>query len=192
MRIAAAVMTAALVAASALAVPAQASPPAAPPKPTQPIDALFNELKQASTPDDAKPIEAQISMLFLQSGSPSIDVLMTRGTAALAAGDNDTARKLFNSVTGIAPDYAEGWHERAEMQASANDNSGAMVSLQHAVLLNPREFRAMSELAGMLEDYGDKAGALKLYRRALELDPQLEGVDRHVKALENQVEGQGI
>jgi Flp pilus assembly protein TadD len=192
MRIAVAVVTAALVAVSALADLAQAAPPAVPPKPTQPIDALFNELKQASTPDDAKPIEAQISMLFLQSGSPSIDVLMTRGTAALAAGDNDTARKLFDSVTGIAPDYAEGWHERAQMQIAANDDSGAMVSLQHAVLLNPREFRAMSELAGMLEDYGDKAGALKLYRRALALDPQLEGVDRHVKALENQVEGQGI
>jgi Tfp pilus assembly protein PilF len=192
MRIAAAVLTAALVAVSALAVTARASPPAAPPPPKQPIDALFNELKQASTPDDAKPIEAQIGMLFLQSGSPSVDVLMTRGTAALAAGDNDTARKLFDSVTGIAPDYAEGWHERAELQVAANDDSGAMVSLEHAIALNPREFRAMSELAGMLEDYGDKPGALKLYRRALALDPQLDGVDRHVKALENQVEGQGI
>ncbi len=186
MRVAVAFLAAALV-----AVSAQAAAPSAPP-PKQPIDALFNELRQASTPDDAKPIEEQIAMLFLQSGSPSVDILMTRGTAALAAGDNDTARKLFDSVTGIAPAYAEGWHQRAELQVAANDDAGAMVSLQHAVTLNPREFRAMSELAGMLEDYGDKAGALKLYRRALALDPQLDGVDRHVKALENEVEGQGI
>jgi len=44
----------------------------------------------------------------------------------------------------------------------------------------------------MVEDYGNKDGALKLYKRALALDPQLEGVAKHVKALEREVEGQGI
>jgi hypothetical protein len=49
----------------------------------------------------------------------------------------------------------------------------------------------MAELAGMLEVYGDKPGALKLYRRVLALDPQ-NGVARDEKALEKDVEGQGI
>jgi len=44
----------------------------------------------------------------------------------------------------------------------------------------------------MLEDYGDKPGALKLYRRALALDPKLEGAEEHVKSLETDVEGQRI
>ena len=97
---------------------------------------------------------------------------MTRADSALADADNDTARKLLDAVTRVAPDYAEGWHARAQLQAAANDDTGAMISLQKAVTLNPRQFTAMTELAGMLEDYGDKAGALKLFRRALALDPQ--------------------
>ncbi len=191
-------MRLAVVIALALTVPALAGPPLAPKQPApphqqqKPIDVLFQELKQASTPEDAKPIEDQIGLFFMQSGSPSIDLLMTRGSAALAGGDKDTARKLFDSVTDIAPNYAEGWHSRAALQLASNDNAGAMVSLQRAIVLNPREFKALSELADLLEDYGDKAGALKLYRRALTLDPQLDGASQHIKELETDVEGQRI
>ena len=70
--------------------------------------------------------------------------------------------------------------------------AGAMVSLGHVVLLNPRQFDALYELGNMMEDYGNKAGALKLYRKALELDPQLGGARKHVDALTRDVEGQGI
>lgn len=171
--------------------PGTARPQPAHPQ-VRPIDTLFAQLKQAQSPEEAKPIEDQIGLFFMQSGSASVDLLMTRGASALAGGDKDTARKLFDAVTDIAPDFAEGWHSRAALQLAANDNAGAMVSLQRAISLNPREFKAMSELADMLEDYGDKAGALKLYRRALLLDPKLEGADGHVKALETDVEGQRI
>jgi tetratricopeptide (TPR) repeat protein len=178
----------------ALSVPALAGPPLAPKLPPQqkPIDVLFGQLKQASSPEDAKPIEDQIGLFFMQSGSPSVDLLMTRASAALAVGDKDTARKLFDSVTDIDPNFAEGWHSRAALQLAANDNAGAMLSLQRAITLNPREFKALSELGDLLEDYGDKAGALKLYQRALALDPQLDGAAQHVKELDTDVEGQRI
>ncbi len=187
MRVPAALLAVCLAAGAAHAMP---TPPAASPAKT--IDSLFNALKRAQSPEDAKPIEEQIGIMFLESGSASVDLLMTRGASALSAGDNNTAKKLFTAVTEIAPNYAEGWHQRAELEGAANDDENAMVSLQRVLSLNPREFKAMAELAGMLEDYGDKAAALKLYRRALALDPQLEGVDRHVKALTTEVEGQGI
>jgi len=47
-------------------------------------------------------------------------------------------------------------------------------------------------LADMLEEYGDKAAALKLYRRALELDPHLEDANRKVRELTQSVEGRDI
>ena len=59
-------------------------------------------------------------------------------------------------------------------------------------MLNPRHFAALAELASMLEDYGDKAGALKLYRRALELDPQMDIASRKVRELTQRVEGRDI
>ena len=161
---------------------------AAPP----PLDKLLEELRQAQSPEDAKPVKDQILTLFLHSGSPSVDLLMTRASAAQAAGDKDTAGRLYEAVTGIAPRYAEGWHRRGLMQAEAGDDGAAMVSLQRTIQLNPRHFEAMEQLGEMLEDYGDKAGALKMYRRALALDPQYEGLQRHIDGLSRAVEGQGI
>jgi tetratricopeptide (TPR) repeat protein len=173
---------------AALLLPAAAL--AAPAKPA--LEILFDQLKHAQSQDDAKPIEDKIGGIFMVSGSPSVDLLMTRGAAAQAAGANDTARQLFEAVTAIAPDYAEGWHRRATLQRALGDDSGAMVSLEHVILLNPREFMAMYELGNMLEDYGNKAGALKIYRKALELDPQLDGAQKHIDALTRDVEGEGI
>ncbi|MBL6853598.1 MAG: tetratricopeptide repeat protein [Alphaproteobacteria bacterium] len=161
--------------------------------PTPPsLDQLFGQLKRAGSTDEAKPIEEKIGGIFLQSGSPSIDLLMTRAQAAVTAGDNDTAKQLLEAVTGLAPDYAEGWHLRANLQRTMKDDAGAMASLEHVIILNPRQFAALYELGNMLEDYGNKAGALKLYRKALELDPQLDGAQKHIDALTRSVNGQEI
>jgi tetratricopeptide (TPR) repeat protein len=157
-----------------------------------PLDALFQELARAGSPEEAKPIEDRIFALFEQSGSPTVDLLMARGAAAMAVGDGDAARKLFDAVTEISPRFAEAWHERAQLLSDEGDDEAAMISLQKTVTLNPRQFAAMTELGDMLEEYGDKAGALKMYRRALALDPQLEGAAKRAKELERDVEGRGI
>ena len=155
-------------------------------------DKLFAELKKAESPDLAKPIEDKLGQLFRVSGSASVDLLMTRAGTALGQADNATARALVEAVTHVAPHYAEGWRMRAHMQQASGDDAGAMISLQRAVLINPRHFAAMVELGEMLEDYGDKPGALKLYRRVLALDPQMKVAAEREKALTKEVEGQGI
>lgn len=185
-----------------LTAPAWAAPPVKPapqvdpkaPKPSEVVseEQLFARLAKAESREEAKPIEEKLQAMFKASGSPSVDLLMNRAEVAEAAGDKKMAQKLLGSVTGIAPNYAEGWHARAALETASGDDTAALISLQKVVLLNPRQFDALGELAGMLEDYGDKAGALKLYRRALALDPQMDGVERHVRALAREVEGQDI
>lgn len=165
--------------------------PAKPAKPVSEAD-LLAQLKKADSPEAAKPIEQKLTAMFRPSGSPSVDLLMTRAETAARAGDKDTARKLVDAVTSIAPRYAEGWHARAAMESAADNDTAAMVSLQKTVELNPNHFTAMVELGDMLEAYGDKAAALKLYRRALALNPQMEGADRKVRELTRSVEGQDI
>lgn len=180
-----------LVTALLLPLAAQAATAAHPAAKT-PLETLFGQLAQAPSPEEAKAIEEKIGAIFMQSGSASVDLLMSRAAAAQSAGDRDTARKLIDSVTDVAPNYAEGWHSRAGLQRASGDDSGAIVSLERVILLNPKHFGALAELGNMLEDYGNKAAALKLYRKALEYDPQLEGARRHVDALTREVEGQGI
>ena len=167
---------------------------AAPPKPTSLTseEQLFQKLKQADSAEAAHPIEDQLNQMFRVSGSPSADLLMTRATTALGAADQKTALRLLTAVTKLAPHFAEAWHVRANLEAAGGHDGAALVSLQKTVALNPRQFTALAELAVMLEDYGDKAGALKLYRRALALDPQMPGAARRVQALTKAVEGQDI
>lgn len=173
-----------------------AAPMAAPKPPSKPTmvteDQLFAQLKKAESADEAKPIEEKLNAMFRASGSPAIDLLMTRVQQSLAASDQKTAQKLAMAVTRIAPKYAEGWHVRAGLEAASDDDTAALVSLQRAVLLNPRNFAALTELAAMLEDYGDKKGALKLYRQALALDPQLESARDKLRELTTTVEGRDI
>ena len=177
---------------AAYAAPAKAPAPQSAPKQLNSEEQLFRQLKQAQSAEDAHVIEEKLKLMFRPSGSPSVDLLMTRAEAAAAASDKKTAKKLVEAITNIAPNYAEGWHTRAAMEQADGDDTDALVSLQKTVLLNPRHFAAMVEMADMLEDYGDKGGALKLYRRALDLDPQLDVASRKVRELTTSVEGRDI
>jgi len=184
-----------LVSSAAYAAPMQApapKPQAPAPKEVNSEDKLFAQLKQVENAEDAHPIEQKLMALFRASGSPSVDLLITRVQAAMAATDKETAKKLIDAVTAVAPTYAEGWHIRAGLEHAAGDDTAALVSLQKVVQLNPRHFRALDELADMLEEYGDKAGALKLYRRALELNPHLPGATQKIRELTTKVEGRDI
>src|SRR3954447_1444641 len=87
---------------------------AAPEKPLVPKevtseDKLFNQLKHAGSSEEAHGIEQRLMVMFRASGSPSVDLLITRVQPAQAADDKKTAKQLLDAVTNIAPNYAEGW-----------------------------------------------------------------------------------
>ncbi|MGA9794320.1 MAG: hypothetical protein WBQ17_02180 [Rhizomicrobium sp.] len=172
----------------ALSAPALAAAKGAAP----PLDKLFAQLAKTSSADDAKPIEDEIMAMFEQSDSATVDILMQRSAIALKVGDKAATTKMLDAITTIAPNFAEGWHRRAVLEAEANDDADALASLQKTVTLNPREFVAQSELGKILEDYGDKKAALAAYRKALALDPYMEGIDKHTQELARDVEGQKI
>jgi len=174
------------------AAPEQTSTKITLPRQTPALEALFGQLGKAGSPDEARPIEEKILAMFLESGSASIDLLMTRAAAALADGDTQTARRLLNVITEVAPGYAEGWHQRGRLQAAAGDDEGAIISLQKAVTLNPRQFAAMAELGAILSEYGDKRDALSVLRKAMALDRHFAGLDREVQKLARDVEGERI
>lgn len=184
----------AIVLASVLAASAACAAPKPPVHRLVPgdLDALFGALAKAQSEEEAKPLEDKTLAAFFHSNSPTVDLLMLRAAAALHGGAGNTARKLIAAVTNVAPDYAEGWHQRAEILADAGDDQGAMFCLQKTITLNPRQFEALTELAGLIEEYGDKQAALRLYRRALALDPYFDDVARKVRALTHEVEGQSL
>lgn len=177
-----------------LTTPALAAnaPPQLSPYAAKQIVTLMPKLAKAGSPEAAKPIESQVLTLFNQSGSPSVDLLMVRAAAAAQAGDTKTSGKILESITDIAPGFAEAWRVRGMMAADADDDKTAIVYLSRAITLNPHHFQAYAELAGILAEYGDKKQALQYYRKALAIDPYYEGLDKEVQQLARQVEGEKI
>lgn len=156
------------------------------------LDTLFGELARAKSAEEARAIEAAIFQMWMQSGSPSVDLLMGRGLDAFAGKDYDRALFYFNEVVMLAPDFTEGWDKRAAVHFLKDDYSAALKDIEHVLKLEPRHFGAMGGLAIILQDLGDKKGALDVYRRALRINPWLEGAGEAEKSLSLDVEGRGI
>jgi tetratricopeptide (TPR) repeat protein len=171
---------------------AASKPPAAPPKTrAQRLDELFARLKAAPDADAAKPISQSIELLWLRSGSDTVDLLMTRALES-AKGDNDTAITLLDSVVGLAPDYAEAFNRRATIYFIKKDYERSMLDIRAVLNHEPRHFNAWSGLGRILQDVGYKKRALAAYRKAVELNPHLDGLKRQIESLSVEVEGRDI
>jgi cytochrome c-type biogenesis protein CcmH/NrfG len=177
-----------LFALAVLLASATAASAAAPPD----SDRLLDRLAHAQSEREARNLEHQLEDLWSRSGSPTADLLLDRSNKALEDDDTATAKEILVKLTAIAPDFAEGWHQRAEVDARTDDFQDAMASLRQALALQPKHFEALAELGSILEDFGDKEHALAAYREAAKLDPFIDGIDDRIRALTRDVEGQGI
>lgn len=172
--------------------PAPATPPDVAEARGAVLDGLFAELARAKSAEEAKAIESAIFQVWMQSGSPSVDLLMGRGLDALAEKDLGRARFYFDEVVLLAPDFVEGWDKRAAISFVEDDYASALKDIERVLALEPRHFGAMGGLALILRDLGDKKGALEVYRRVLKIYPRLPGAADAERALSLDVEGRGI
>ena len=67
---------------------------------------------------------------------------MDRGAAAEAAGDVDIAIRMYDHVTRLDPDFAEGWLAAGRMAARVEDWAYALETLNTALTLEPRRYDA--------------------------------------------------
>ncbi|MEX0839540.1 MAG: tetratricopeptide repeat protein [Parvibaculum sp.] len=156
------------------------------------LDMLFERLAEADNEAESRAFEEAIREIWLDSGSPSIDLLMERGFDALREENYDRAYFYFDEVVTLAPGFAEGWDKRAAVHYIREDYAEALRDIEQVLRLEPRHYQAMAGLGIILEELGDKKGALDAFRRALALNPWLDSIDERIAPLELEVEGRGI
>ena len=156
------------------------------------LDKLYAQLAKAPDEETGRALESAIQSVWLESGSPSIDLLMRRGLDALREENFDRAYFYFDEVVTLAPGFAEGWNKRATIHYVRDDYARALRDIEQVLRLEPRHFEALAGLGVILEELGDKKGALDAYRKAVELDPWLLNGKERIKPLELEVEGRGI
>jgi tetratricopeptide (TPR) repeat protein len=156
------------------------------------LETLFSALKIAPNTASAKAIENRIWEVWIESGSDTCDLLMTRVKDAIEGKDYDLAIRLLNSIIAIRPGYVEAWNQRATVYYLKDDYARAIADIGEVLAREPRQFGALAGLGMMLQDIGDDKDALEAYRKALAIDPHLENIPDAVKALTEKVEGRDI
>ena len=158
----------------------------------QALNDLYGELRSARNAAAAEPITEAIEEAWRNSGSDTVDLLMSRVDNFVLSADLDVALEVLDAVTEIAPDDAEAWHQRAIVGFMKKDYKRALSDLRRALAIDPKNYKAIRDLGVVLKQAGDKKGALEAYRKALEVNPFFEQARQAADDLAHEVEGQDI
>lgn len=143
-----------------------------------PTDNMFERLKAAPTDEEAQSVALDIWAAWMESGSPTVDLLMERADTAMASGDVKLARSFYDRAIRIQPGYAEAYHRRAALFFADERYDEALRDMNAALEREPRHFGAWLAIGGMLEQLGAHEEARDAYSEALEIYPRMESARR--------------
>ncbi len=131
--------------------------------------------------------EQGLWLLWSRSGEDEIDHLMARGVDEMQSGRHREAVATFSEVIRRKPEFAEGWNKRATVHYLAGEYRKSLADCDEVMKRNPFHFGALSgygQIYFRLEDYDQ---ALRWWRRALEVNPNMTGVEINIKGTEELV-----
>ena len=153
------------------------------------LSELFDKLKVDEDPVSADLIAEEIWAIWLDSGSDSVNFILRRGTAAQKRGELKLARRMFDNVTELEPNYAEGWARSARLALEEDDLGRALTEASRALIYEPRHFYALWTMGNVFEQVSQQDEALEAYREANKLYPELKAVKDRLKELQSDLEG---
>ncbi|MGZ2258441.1 tetratricopeptide repeat protein [Roseobacter sp. A03A-229] len=155
---------------------------AAPVSAQQSEEALLQQLQEAPE-SEATRLDRELSLIWDNSGSPSMNLLLKRGRDALKEEETETAIDHLTALTDHAPQFAEGWHARATAFYQAGLYGPALDDLERALALNPNNYNAIFGLGVMLQEFGDLDRAAQAFDRVLALNPHHENAKSAMEQL---------
>ncbi|MEP3430558.1 MAG: tetratricopeptide repeat protein [Roseibium sp.] len=153
------------------------------------LDQLYAELSETAGPATRERVTRKIRALWMNSGSDTVDVLMSRSGKAIQADNHALALDLLDVVVILKPSFAEGWNRRATVHYMREEFGRSLVDIERTLALEPRHWGALSGLAIIQRRLGFEADALATFKKALEIHPGLENAAEAVKTLEKAAEG---
>ena len=147
------------------------------------VEALARRLADES-PEVRGIAEQGLWMLWHRSGDQAVDKLMARGAEQMQARRFKEAIATYSEVIRRKPAFAEGWNRRATVRFLAGDFRKSLADCDEVIKRNPWHFGALAgygKIYFALERY-DKA--IEYWRRALDVNPNMVGVEFNIKGAE--------
>lgn len=145
---------------------------------------LLHERLRDESPFVRAYAERALWLLWARSGDAAIDELMARGTEEMQSGQHAKAVGTFTSVIKARPEFAEGWNRRATVHYLAGDFERSIADCGEVLKRNPLHFGALSGMGQIFFQMQDYERALAWFRRALEVNPNMTGVELNIKGIE--------
>ncbi len=156
------------------------------------LDDLFGRLKRETDAGKAQRIERIIWQRWSNSGSETIDLLMSWAAAAVKEKNWGTAFDLLDQVIVLAPQYAEGWNRRATLYFQRSDYGRSLHDIEQVLKLEARHFGAMAGLGSILQRLKQDQRALEIWERLLTFYPANKNAQKSVEKLKEKLAGTEI
>lgn len=137
-------------------------------------DRLFDALKNAPTEAAGRMAENAIWEYWMAAGpTEGIRLDVAEAMRARDGYDFDAALEILNGVVADAPDYAEGWNQRAFVHFLKGSLDESLEDIDRALELEPKHFAALSGKAIVLMQQGRVELSQKALRQAVAIHPWL-------------------
>jgi tetratricopeptide (TPR) repeat protein len=127
---------------------------------------------------------AAVWQIWSRSGSPAIDRLFARGIAQMQAAQLDAALATFSDIVRRRPAFAEGWNKRATVLFLLGRHHESLRDCDEVLRRNPKHFGALSGAGQIHLQLGQAQEALDFFRRAVHVNPALDGPAHMIPLLE--------
>ena len=125
--------------------------------------------------------------IWSRSGEPAIDKLVARGVEQMQASALGDALATFDEVVRRMPAFAEGWNKRATIYFLLGENEKSLRDCDEVFKRNPNHFGALAGAGQIHLRLGNTRRALEFFRRAVQVNPNLEGPAQVIPMLELQL-----
>jgi tetratricopeptide (TPR) repeat protein len=156
------------------------------------LPGLFDQLKAAPNAEAAGAIEQQIWAIWVLSGDPEIEGLMSEGEREMAVAHYPQALQAFNRIIEKKPDFAEGWNRRATLYHLMGEYQKSLDDIDRVLKLEPRHIGAISGLGLVNIKLERMEEAAKAYHRFLAIDPANEDARQTLEMIDEVLKRKSI
>jgi tetratricopeptide (TPR) repeat protein len=128
--------------------------------------------------------EEAIWVVWSRSGDAEIDKLFEQGIDEMNAGRAKESLAIFTRIIERRPEFAEGWNKRATVYFVIGDFDRSLADCAEVLKRNPVHFGALAGCGQIYAQTGEYEKALDHFRRALAVNPNLDGVAFNAQLLE--------